>query len=175
MTARKTIRVLMKTVFYSSLFFLGVAAFSLTIGQAIPVEFKSWNLMQEYYNIIFGGTPVAVLLTLSGTIRKSHMAGVNIGIVVLTATAAILSFVILVHLMFTIGFGAWETTSVLFRHKKNAHITISEQRHDMGVFGYGGSRTVRLKPFLAFWQAVSRVDTASLDKTEWLVMGSGEE
>jgi hypothetical protein len=167
MRTGSTTYIFTRAIFYSALAFIGISVFSLTIGQAIPVEFKSWHLAQEYYNIVFGGVPVAVLLTLPGTIKRRHPLIVNTSIIILTIAAAVFSFLVMVSLMFHIGFGAWETTSVLYRNKQNPGITIQKQRFDEGAFGTGGSRIVKLRPFLGCWYIVNRADTATLDKTKW--------
>ena len=44
---------------------------------------------------------------------------------------------------------------------------IQEQLYDIGAFGYGGQRTVEIKPFLYFFILPTPIDTLSINKEEW--------
>ena len=69
--------------------------------------------------------------------------------------------------MFTIGFGAWTNETILYRNNADKNITINQQIFDVGALGYGGRRTVKLKPLFVFFQTVENIDITKIDKAKW--------
>ena len=171
----KIIKILLKIIFWLAVIFTGISFYSLIIAQNINIEFADWHLMQKYYDAIFGWLPLTVLLTLCGTIKKENSKLKNIIIAITTITASIFSFFILVGSMFSIGFGAWINTTTLYGNRKNPQITIKEQRFDEGALGYGGTRIVKLKPFMKYWYIVNTIDTTTLNKNGWILLNRDEE
>lgn len=147
--------------------FFVVAAYSLTFGQFLPVEFANWKYSHSFYSIILQGLPVAVLLTLICTISKNRTTKQNISIGVLTVTLAVASFFVIVLMMFPYGFGAWVNYEVVYESKENPREIICHQLWDNGALGYDGQRTVKLTPFLGLWNIATETDTAMIDKGDW--------
>lgn len=154
------------TIFRVAILFIVMTIFSLTLGQILPFEFADYRIKHSFYDIIMLGLPIAVLLSLFGTIRKENSKTKNWTFVGLTVLASILSFFLILFLIFTIGFGAWLTETILYRHKTE-NKEIKEQLFDVGAFGYGGKRIVETKPFLKYWISVTNIDTTSVDKDQW--------
>ena len=63
-------QVIKKTIFWAAIVFIGLTIFTLTIGQILPYEFADYKLQHKYYDTIIQGLPIAVLLTLFGTLKK---------------------------------------------------------------------------------------------------------
>jgi hypothetical protein len=99
--------------------FTAVSFYNLTIAQNINIEFADWHLMQKYYEIILEWLPLAILLTLFGTIKRKNSKVKNIVVAIATITASIFSFFAIVGTMFSIGFGAWIDESILYQDRKN--------------------------------------------------------
>ena len=155
-----------KVIFWTAIAFIGLTVFSLTIGQLLPFEFADNKVMHNFYDAIMQGLPVAILLTLFGTIKRDNSKAKNWTFFGLTVLTSIISFVLMVSLIFQLGFGAWTTVTTIYRHKiKN--IEIKEQWFDVGALGYGGKRIVEIKPFLYFWILPTPIDTLTINKTEW--------
>ena len=140
--------------------------FSLTIGQIVPFEFADYKVMHNYYDLIMQGLPIAIMLTLFGTISLKKTRIQNITYIGLTILTSVISFLIMVSLIFKIGFGAWTTVTTIYRHKTENKV-IKEQLFDVGALGYGGKRIVQIKPFLRYWILPTIIDTTSIDKTKW--------
>jgi hypothetical protein len=166
---------LLKIIFYGSLFFLGIAVFSITIAQSISIEFKDWRVIHDYYNIIFEWFPFAVLLTLSGTIKRRHTKLKNLSIAGITIIFFLFSFYMIMGLMFRIGFGAWIDQETLYQNRSDQSISVKRQIFDAGALGYGGTRIVKLKPFLYYWNIVTEVDVADLDQKEWVLVAQDKK
>ena len=64
--------------------------------------------------------------------------------------------------------GIWENEFILYENKKDSKITINQQIMDLGEFGVGEARIVKLKPLLKYWIIVTKLDTTMIDKDEWL-------
>ena len=99
----------------------------------------------------------------------------NIVIAITTITVSLFSFFIIVGTLFAIALGAWIDTATLYENRKNHHITIKEQRFDKGALGYGGIRIVKLKPFMKHWNIITEIDTATLNKSKWILLNKDEE
>ncbi len=140
--------------------------FSLTIGQILPFEFADYIIRQNFYGILIVGTPIAILLTLFGTVKRGRTERNGIFLVI-TSLVSIASFLAVVHFIFLFYFDDWVTVTTIFRHKTNGK-EIKEQWYDIGAMGYGGKRIVKTQPFLKYWVLPTNVDTAKIDKNEWI-------
>lgn len=161
-------KVIFKTIFYLSLLFLAISLWAITIGQSINFEFKNYQLANEFYNIILPGTPIAILITLFGTLKNRQSSVHKISIVLITILLTFCSFIFLLNNLFTIGFSRWSTFNIAYEHKTERDRQIREQRYDSGALGYGGNRTVEVKPFAFFFWKIIPVDTTKIDKTIWI-------
>lgn len=160
------IRTTKNIFFWSAIVFIVLSAYSLTIGQIVPYEFANSKFSQNYYNIIMVGFPTAILFTLFDTIKEENKKTKNFINLSITIFSCIISFALLVSLVFNIGFGSWITYSTIYKHKKE-NLTIKEQRYDIGALGYGRHRIVELKPIMKFWVLPIEVDTTKINKNEW--------
>jgi len=162
-----------KIIFWITITFICVASFSITLGQVLPIEFADWRMSQHYYDFVSEYIPFAILLTLIRTIRKS--CAIQLKLLVLTSTliASVGSFYVFGVMAFKVSFGVWVNESILYKNKENLAITINEQVLDQGALGYGGRRTVRLKPFLGYWNLVKKVDVSKVDTSKW-INGNGD-
>lgn len=155
-----------KTIFWTAIAFMVLTFFSLTIGQILPYEFADYKMMHNFYDTIIQGLPVAILLTLFGTIKRENTKAKNWTFLGVTVLTSIISFVIMVSLIFKIGFGAWTTVTTIYRHKTEDKV-IKEQLFDVGALGYGGQRIVEIKPILKYWVLPTTIDTLKINKNEW--------
>ena len=110
-------KLIRKILFWIAISFIALTVFSLTIGQILPYEFADNKIMHGYYDTIMQGLPIAILLTLVETVRKRNSKTKNLIFIVTTILTSVLSFVIMVSLMFQIGFGAWTTMTTIYRNK----------------------------------------------------------
>jgi cbb3-type cytochrome oxidase subunit 1 len=66
-----------KTIFWLTIIFIAIIIFSFTVGQAISIEFKDYEIKNNYYDFAFSALPVAIGLTLFGTIKKRNKKSKN--------------------------------------------------------------------------------------------------
>ena len=55
-------------------------------------------------------------------------------------------------------------------NKENPNVTINQQLWDIGAFGYGGQRTVKLTPILGIWNWAEEIDTTEIEKDNWTLV-----
>ena len=159
-------KIIKLTVFGISIAFIVLTLLSYTLGQVLPFEFADIKIQQTFYEIILRGLPIAVLLTLFGTIRRKNTKTKNFTFLGLTVLTSALCFMGQIILVFAFGFGVWSTETILYKHK-NENKIIAEQLYDIGAFGYGGRRIVEIKPVLKYWILPTPVDTTRINKGEW--------
>lgn len=158
-----------------TLLFFGIAIYALTVGQIVSIEFADWKHTHLFYDIILQGLPVAILLTLIWTITQDRPKKKNIAIGILTPIIACGMFFGTIFLMFSFGFGAWVDEEIIYESKVNPEVTIKQQLWDIGAFGYGGHRTVKLTPILGLWNWVEHIESAKNDEENWtLVQKEGD-
>tara|TARA_R110000868_G_scaffold303705_1_gene564216 strand:+ start:493 stop:1014 length:522 start_codon:yes stop_codon:yes gene_type:complete len=150
-----------------TILFFGIAIYAMTIGQIVPIEFADWHNLHLFCDIILKGLPIAILLTLGWTLIKDRPKKANIIIGILTLIITGGMFFGTIFLMFSFGFGAWVDKEIIYENIKKPEVTINHQLWDIGAFGYGGQRTVKLTPILGLWNWVEKIDTADIDKENW--------
>ena len=141
----------------------------------MPFEIAPDSFLHKIYYLVYPGLPVIVLLTLGWSIRKKQASHVKISIVIGTILVAIFSVVFVFMWSFKFQFGSWVDAEIIYRNKSNPDQYISEQYLDNGALGYNGNRIVKQTPFLGHWIHIVQIDTAEIDKDEWMrVREAGE-
>lgn len=160
-------KVTFRFIFWISAIFLAISIWTLTVGRVLNYEFRNTRLESDFYYWIFTLTPIFILLTFFGTIKKRHGVFRKVLIIILTVSIAAFCFFYLLSNMLRIGFGAWTTFNIAYENKNNSEPQIREQRYDAGALGYGGYRVVEVKPFAILFWKVTPVDTTKIDKSDW--------
>jgi hypothetical protein len=159
-------KIIKTIIFWIAIAFILLTIFSLTIGQKTAYEFADSKIAETFYNIIMQGFPIAIVLTLFGTLNKENTKNRNWAFIGVTILTSILCTVLMIKLIFNIGFGTWTTFATIYKHKTENKV-IKEQRYDIGALGYGRRRIVELKPFCKYWVLPTEVDTTKIDKNQW--------
>jgi len=113
------LKILYRIIFWGSLLFLTICLWTVTIGQSINIDFQNNNTANDFYNVILAGTPIAILLTLFGTLKKHQDKARNLITIFATIGLTVLTFMFLLNNLFTIGFGAWTTFNIAYENKTN--------------------------------------------------------
>lgn len=161
------LNILRHIIFSIALVFIGVSIFSLTIGQIINFEFVVTKTRFYYYTLVMFGFPIAVLLTLLGTIKIKYKRSTNLWTTGLTVISSVIFGIIVFGLALKIGWGSWVNETILYRNKQDLSTKIAYQIWDAGALGYGRHRTVKLTPVFKFWNKVNEIDSVKIDKNEW--------
>ena len=157
----------LRTIFWLTLMFIALTIYSLTFGQSSSYEFADWRVSRKFYDTIMPGLLIAILLTLTGTIKRTNNKSKNIGIISLTVLTSVVGLFIMTSMIFSVGFLTITNDMTLYRSKTNPAITITLQTIGQGALGADGHRTVQLEPFLKFWNKVTLVVTTTINKSDW--------
>jgi hypothetical protein len=174
------LNIILRTIFWLTILFIIVTVYALTLGQSSSYEFADRKMSQQFYDIIMQGLPIAILLTLTRTIKQTNDKSKNIILIFVTIICAVISFFIMVSLFFSVGFLTIRNDTLLYKHKTNQTKTIITQTIEQGTLGADGHRIVKLEPFLKFWNKTTIIDTTTIDKADWIFvnkkvdLGSGE-
>lgn len=163
-----TINIILRTIFLLTIIFIVVTVYALTFGQSSTYEFADWKLSRQFYDTIMQGFPFAILLTLTGIIKRTNDKSKNIAIIITTIIGSIISFFIMISMLFSVGFLTVTNDTLLYKLKANPTITIMTQTIGQGALGADGHRIVKLEPFLKFWNKTTIIDTTTIDKADWI-------
>ena len=156
-----------KGLYRLAIAFLTLLVVCLSVAGLFSIELVSHEATVAFAIGCMISVPVAVLLTLSGTLKKEYPKPKRQGIVLLTTMIAIVIFATLYYFIPIGLWGDWVTETIVYRNKKNPSITINDQVLDIGALGYGGNRQVEIRPVLTYFQQVTRVAENGVDTTEW--------
>ena len=164
------INIFRRIVFWAAILFFISLFGGLVLYSILFLEFKNSGYVSDLYSYLIFLIPLAILLTMAGTINKRNSKEKNSTVVWLTFFIAIVVFVVLFSMTMFIGFGGWRNEAILYRNNKDKNISINQQIWDVGALGYdrGSKRVVKLKPLLSYFYQVSIIDTTNLDKSEWI-------
>ncbi len=163
------VQIIRKVLFALSISFIVVTVSTFTIAQIIPLEFASYKIQDTFYDVIIFGLPFAILTTITGTIKKKNTTKKNWIFAISTILISMGCFAARLFLIFWFGFGAWTTTTSIYKHKtKNTQI--KEQLYDIGAFGYGGKRIAKISPVLKYWVRATPIDTSTINKEDWILV-----
>jgi hypothetical protein len=164
-----TVNIFRWTIFYLTILFFFLLIGGLISFSIFSLEFKSKTFGSEFYFYLIFLIPLAIILTLTGTLNKKNSNNRNWRIGGLTIFIAIVVFVVMFSLLMQISFGGWKNERILYRNAKDKNVSINEQIWDVGALGYdrGSKRIVELRPILNYFYQIKNIDTTNLDKTEW--------
>ena len=158
------------------IFILTITAFVLLILGAIlfdtlSLEFKDEKFAIDLPIIFLLAIPFGIMLTLTGTIKKGKTKEKNWTAFGLTLFITVATFFIIYFLAINSA-GVWTNELILFRNKSDNKISINKQIYDLGALGHDREsiRIVKVKPFVIYFNQVTKIDTAKLDKKQWLTV-----
>jgi hypothetical protein len=159
---------ILKIVYWTSILLLCFWTLTAIFGTFIPLEISNNDVEVTYDNIRFYGFPIAIILTLSGTVKTKDAARTILTKVFTTVIISAISVFIMFLTLFT-GMCDWTTEKVFFenKHKPTTKIVLRS-------FGCGAtdSSPATLKIFKVreitsslIW--VTSLDTNQINKSEW--------
>ena len=163
-----TLNIIFKAIFWLTIVFIVVTFYTLTFGQSSTYEFADWKLSQQFYDTIMQGLPIAILFTLTGTIKRTNNQSKNFTIIVVTIIGSIVSFYLMVSMLFSVNFLLITNHILLYKGRTNQTTIIMTQTIGQGALGADGHRIVKLEPFFYFWNKITIVDTTTIDKADWI-------
>lgn len=148
---------------------LGIIAFIIgfrMLAALTPLEYSS-PYAEKVVNTTTGiCIPLAIVITLTGTLRDNESFFTGIGKVALTIFVALFSLVIIVFT--SLDFCGWSDRNTLFYNKRSPRNLIIIREYGCGVFdSYLSKEVLLVKPFLPGLNWTTEIDTMKIDHTEW--------
>lgn len=138
------------------------------IGQFTPLEITNKSFQDKFEQFRFFGLPVAILLTLFGTLKSKDSGERKTGKIALTITICIISIVILFITVFA-SMCKWTDNKILFEniHDNTTKIVLRNfgcGATDSGTPNYKVCKIKNISPAL-IW--LTNIDTTKIDKQIW--------
>lgn len=159
---------LVKIVYITSIFLICFWIFTAFLGLFICIEFKE-NEVKSVYDIIrFFGLPMSVLLTLTGTVKKTDKSDVITSKILWTIFVSSISFFIMIITLF-VGMCSWTTNKVFFEKKDDNTVQIVERKYGCGATDsdFPTYKLFKIKEIASYLIWVTDVDTNKINKNEW--------
>ena len=93
---------------------------------------------------------------------------INLKFVLTLFSVSVIFIIVSIFIFSVFGFGVWKNESILYRSKFDSKISINSQIYDVGAFGYGKRRIIKVKPIFKHFQITTNMDTIKMNKTEWI-------
>ena len=138
------------------------------IRSIMDIEFATDSIKSDYREFLFFAVPIAILLTLFGTIKDkdkgSKIVGKVIGTIVLAAVTVFVMFMSIFADMCV-----WTNREVLYEHKNDSNTKIIVRDFGCGATD-SGPPTIgiyKVRYFTNYFIRSTKIDTATIDKNEW--------
>ena len=166
---------LFKIIYLTSIFFICFWILAAILGQFVPIEFTDNQIENTFDSIRLFGFPIAILLTLSGTIKPNDTSGSIGGKILLTLFVSGISFFFMVITLFA-SMCSWTTGKVFFESKQDRSIKIVERDYGCGATDSGRPicKIFKVKNITNYLIWVTEIDTNKIDKSQWVKIDTKE-
>lgn len=164
-----------KVIFKISIAFMVFWLLSFLLRSIDLVEFSEIKYRNTFDQILSLGLPISVLLTLTGTLGRRNGPGRFIATIMLTITAAIGMFIIHLIMYLSVDWCFANFSTTLYTHKTDDNIQIMTRSYSCDAWEadfvfYEGQYKVHW--YGPFFITTEPIDTASINKSEWIPEGS---
>jgi len=158
-----------KIIFWTSIIFIGLLIIVPLILLIFDLEFASDSIKSNYKGFMFFTVPIAILLTLFGTIKSKDNILKTIGKVIGTILISFVTIFLMIMSIFA-DMCAWTDRQILYENKHDSNTKIIERDFGCGATdsGYPTVRIFKVQHFTKYFIRTTKVDTASIDKNEWI-------
>lgn len=135
----------------------------------MDLEFATDSIKSNYKEFLFFAIPIAILLTLFGTINDKDKGSKIAGKVIGTSIAAAVTVFIMFMSIFT-DMCVWTNRQVLYENKNDSNTKIIVRDFGCGATD-SGPPTVgiyKVRYFTDYFIRSTKIDTAKIDKNEWI-------
>jgi hypothetical protein len=162
-------KLLFKIVFLVSVSTIFILIVFLIVKSLLPLEFANGRQEERYDEFRFWGLPLAIILTLTGTIKPKDTGGDIVRKIVLTALVSMIP-VFLMFMTALSGMCSWTTNETLFVNSTNTSKKIVRRSYGCGAVdsqspSYGAFKVKKL-PLGFIW--VTKADTLNIDRKVWI-------
>jgi len=158
---------ILKTIFWIAISFIAIILIVAGLLHVLPIEFATSAYEDVFDVLLLLGLPIAIIFTLTGTIKRTNTAGATIAKIVLTLFAAFLP----VLFAFTTAFDlcGWSEGKILFAKKEDASTQIVLREFGCGAVDSSSPdyKVVKITHLTPLFIYISDIDTTKIDRTVW--------
>jgi hypothetical protein len=163
---RNIFQKLMTILYWSSISFIVLWFLSAAIFKILFFEFTDQTVESQYIDFRFNSLLVAILFTLTGTLKKTDSAFYIVGKILLTMTATAIVIFFLVLSIWTDC--TWITNETIFLNKEtNSQRIVSRSKGCLLVSGKLTEHFFIITPITNYLISAVEVDTSRINKSEW--------
>lgn len=158
----------LKIIYWTSILLLCFWILTAILGNFIPLEFAYNDSEFIYDSIRFYGFPIAILLTLTGTIKEKDTSGVIATKIFGTIFVSAFSVFVMFMTLFA-GMCDWTTDKVFFENNKNPTTKIVQRSFGCGATDSSPAtiKLFKVREFTRHLIWITSVDTSQINKNEW--------
>lgn len=166
----------LKIAFWTSIILPCFWILTAILGNFIPLEFANNDGEFIYDSIRFYGFPIAIMLTLTGTIKSKDTSGIIATKIFLTICVSVFSIFVVVMTLFA-GMCDWTTDKVFFENKQNSSIKIVQRSFGCGATDSSPAtlKVFKVREFTPYLIWVTSIDSNQINKSEWTRMENIEQ
>jgi hypothetical protein len=157
----------LKTTFWAAISFIAIILATTGLLHILPIEFATSAYQNVFDYLLFLGLPIAIILMLTGTIKRTERTGAIILKILLTLFIAFFSMVFSFVSVF-FDFCSWSTSKILFE-KNDASAQIVSREFDCGALDSSSPdyKVVIIKHLTPVFIYITDVDTTKINRTVW--------
>tara|TARA_R110002072_G_C7652556_1_gene508851 strand:- start:16 stop:516 length:501 start_codon:yes stop_codon:yes gene_type:complete len=158
-----------RIIFWTAVVFIGIWLIMPVLRWIMDLEFATDSIKSNYKEFLFFAIPIAILLTLFGTINDKDKGSKIAGKVIGTSIAAAVTVFIMFMSIFT-DMCVWTNRQVLYENKNDSNTKIIVRDFGCGATD-SGPPTVgiyKVRYFTDYFIRSTKIDTAKIDKNEWI-------
>jgi hypothetical protein len=158
-----------KIVFLCALFFIVLWLNMPIIRLILSLEFASDSFYISYKEFLFYAVPIAMLLTLFGTLKSSDRKLIIVGKILGTIAVVFVTILIMIMSMF-IDMCGWTDSQVLYKNKNNIDRKIIIREYGCGAYDSDlpNIEVLEVQSFTKYFIRATKIDTTKIDKSEWI-------
>jgi hypothetical protein len=157
----------LKFLFRSSIVLI-ILCFLPILGPLLPLEITDSHVKIQicFARVII--LPIAILMTLTGRLKKNDSRGLIARKVIMTICLAFLSAFVMVIAVFA-NLCAWTNDEILYQNKENSSVKIIQRSFGCGATdsSEGTVDIFKVRELSSVFIWATKIDTAEIDKSEW--------
>jgi hypothetical protein len=157
-----------KVIYWSSISLIVFWFLMPVIRWITKLELANNSLKSNCEGFFFVAIPIAVLLTLVKTIKKTDVLSEKVAKTLITIVIAFCSIVFAFFSLFT-NMCTWTDRDILFQNKSDLREVIIERDFGCGAWGSdpAKSKLFKMIKYGDYFIKTTKIDTSKIDKDEW--------
>lgn len=163
-----------KTICWAAIVFLILWIIRPLVWYILGLEFASDSTNSSYKKLMFYAVPIAMLLTLFGTIKAGDK-GTQIAAKVLATVGVSFMVIFLMIISILTDMCVWTNGKVLYESKLEPNTKIIEREYGCGAFD-SEPPTIgiyKVQNFTKYFIRSTEINVSSIDKNEWIPVNGG--